>query len=408
MKLFTVYSVKEAIAQIVQRMGELGLNKTERVATEDGLHRILAEDIVAPEDMPAFRKSTMDGYAVQSKATGGATEAIPSVLEVVEKIPMGEIPKSAISSSQASIISTGGMLPEGSDGVVPVEYTEQINEDLVGIYKPISYLENVVEVGEDTKQGFLYFKKGARVTPQVIAACMSLGIVELEVYKKLTARTISTGDEIVPPGEKLPMAKARDVNSYSIRAMLEKLGCDVVERKHVEDQRDLLAAELTKKDVDLIVISGSSSKGEKDYVPTILEEDLNPGLHFQGISIKPGKPTSFATDDRKMVVGLPGHPVSAMAVFQTIFIAAFHEFYGMEDLVAIPCRIDQNVSATLGRSKIQFVSAQKTEDGWTCKPIFGASGNLSTLAKANGYFVIPAEHEGVNKDQVVDVYLFTI
>lgn len=408
MKLFTVYSVKEAIEKIVSSMSELGLDKRERLATEDALGRILAQDIVAPEDVPAFRRSTMDGYAVNSKATGGATEAIPSVLELVEKIPTGQVPGLAISASQASAISTGGMLPEGADGVVPVEYTEEISEDFVGIYQAISTLENVVEVGEDTKKGFLYFSKGTRVTPQVIASCMSLGIVEVEVYRKLTARTISTGDEIVPPHEALPLAKARDVNSYSIKAMLEKLGCEVVERKHVADQRDLLTYELTKKDVDLIVISGSSSKGEKDYVPTILEEDLDPGLHFQGISIKPGKPTSFATDDRKMVVGLPGHPVSAMAVFQSIFVEAYHQFYGMEDLVAIPCRIDQNVSATLGRSKIQFVRAQKTQEGWVCKPIFGASGNLSTLAKANGYFIIPAEHEGVNKDQIVDVYLFTI
>lgn len=407
MKLLEVIHVEEARRKILEAMEALDFKKTEKIKTEDALGRILGQDIFARENVPAFRKSTMDGYAVQSKSTQGATVSIPSVLEIVETIEMGQLPRKKISPSQASVIYTGGMLPEGADAVIPVEQTEKIGEKMVGVYAALSHRENVVDIGEDIQEGSLYFSKGLRITPQVIAACMSIGKKEIEVYKALRIKSISTGDEIVDPGvESLDLAKSRDVNSYAIQAFLEDLGCLVVERKHLPDQKELLKEEFHKDDADMIFISGSSSKGKKDFIPSIMEEE--DALLFHGIAIKPGKPTSFARFGDRLVLGLPGHPVSAIAVYLTVFEPAFYRYYGLAEKKSIPARLEENLYSSPGMTKIQFVKADSSSGEWTCQPIFGPSGNLSTLAKANAYIVIEPEEEGVEKGQIVEVHLFSL
>lgn len=408
MRLLKVQSLEQAIKTIAETMEQLNFRKIEVVPIDKALGRILAEDIVSSENIPAFRRSTMDGYAVQSRSTNGATQTIPTILEIVEEIEMGKQPQYGINEAQASVIYTGGMLPENADAVVPVEETERIGDTMVAIYSPVTFLQHVVDIGEDTKEGTRYFSKGRIITPAVIAGAASLGYVSVEVYSTLKARVLSTGDEIVPPDAVIPLGMVRDVNSYSIAALCEALGIEVVDRKLLPDIRDVIYKELKKTDVDLIIVSGSSSKGTKDYVPTIMEEEFSPGMLFHGIAIKPGKPTGLGTDGRKLIVGLPGHPVSAMAVFQAVFAPAFCRLFDIPESKKIPCNISQSMGATPGRTLIQPVSLEKTETGWVCHPVFGASGNLSTLAKADGYFMIDQHEEGVVKGQPVDVTLFSL
>ena len=408
MRLLKVQSLDQSVETILQTMESLNLKRIENIPIDKALGKILAEDIIARENIPAFRRSTMDGYAVQSGSTNGATQTIPAILELVEEIEMGKQPRKKINASETSEIFTGGMLPEGADAVVPVENTEKIGGNFVSIYSPVTYLEHVVDIGEDTNQGEVYFRKGTIITPAVVAGTVSLGYLKVDAYAPLTARVLSTGDEILPPDSIIPPGMTRDVNSYSISSLCQDLGIKVIERKLLQDVKKIIRVELEKTDVDLIIISGSSSKGTKDFVPAIIEQEFNPGMLFHGIAIKPGKPTGFGTDGKKMILGLPGHPVSAVAVFLAVFAPAFRHYYGIQDSKKIPCSISQSMPATPGRTLIQLVSLEETVTGWVCHPIFGASGNLSTLAKADGYFVIDQHEEGVVKEQNVNVTLFSL
>lgn len=407
MRLLKVQSLDQSIKTIVETMEITNLRKKESVPLDSAIGRILAEDIISHENIPAFRRSTMDGYAVQSNSTNGSNQAVPTILEIVEEIEMGKQPQKEINANQASSISTGGMLPPGADAVVPIEETERISDEYVSIFSPVTYLKHVVDIGEDSAVGTVYFKEGTPITPSVVAGAASLGYVYLKVFVKLNARILSIGDELLPPDSEISLGMVRDVNSYSLAALCKKIGINVVERKLLPDIKEIIQAELKKTDVDLIIVSGSSSKGNKDFIPSIIDQDFNPGMLFHGIAIKPGKPTSFGTDGKRIILGLPGHPVSAMTVFTTVFAQAFRNYYGIPEAKTIPCRISQSMAATPGRALIQMVSLEETSEGWLCHPIFGASGNLSTLAKADGYFVIKQHEEGIIKDSQINVTLFS-
>lgn len=206
MRLLKVQSLDQSVETILQTMESLNLKRIENIPIDKALGKILAEDIIARENIPAFRRSTMDGYAVQSGSTNGATQTIPAILELVEEIEMGKQPRKKINASETSEIFTGGMLPEGADAVVPVENTEKIGGNFVSIYSPVTYLEHVVDIGEDTNQGEVYFRKGTIITPAVVAGTVSLGYLKVDAYAPLTARVLSTGDEILPPDSIIPPA----------------------------------------------------------------------------------------------------------------------------------------------------------------------------------------------------------
>lgn len=405
MDLLKVQSLSDAKKTCVTCMNELSFKREIEIATEDALGYILAEDVISNENIPAFRRSTMDGFAVVSTSTNGASETIPTVLNIIETIEIGDVPEKVVDANTASQIFTGGMLPEGADAIVPIEYADKLSDTLLAIYTPVKHLEYVVDIGDDCKEGDLYYETGTRVTPEVVAGCISLGKTKVNVYDKLTARILSTGDEILPPDAEIPLGKTRDINSYSIEALCKELGINVIDKKHVNDEKEAIKKELLAEDVDMVIVSGSSSKGNKDFVPTLVEELFNPGLLIHGIGIKPGKPTSLSTDGKKMVLGLPGHPVSAMAVFKTFFASAWKAFYGEKEEMLYPCKVTRNMAATPGRTKVQFVHASREGEDLVAEPIFGASGNISTLAKSNGYFIIEDNEEGVEKGDTVWVSL---
>lgn len=405
MDLLQVKSVREAIDICLDCMHKLSFKRIKEVETIHALNYVLAEDIVAGEDIPSFRRSLMDGFALVSRSTTGASETIPTILRIVETVEMGHVPQEKISPDTASQIFTGGMLPEGADAVLPIEYADKITAEILAVYQPLRPLDHVVEVGDDCKKGDLYFKAGTRIGPETIAGCISLGLTKVKVYEKLRARILSTGDEILPPDAEIPPGKTRDVNSYSVDALCQALGIEVLERLHVADDKQAIRDILLQDDVDLLIISGSSSKGDKDYVPLLVDELFDPGLLVHGIAIKPGKPTSLSSDGKKLVLGLPGHPVSAMAVFEVFFAQAWKEFYQVDPDLAYPARVSRNVAAAPGRTQIQFVKVFRQGQDLIAEPIFGASGNLSTLAKSDGYFIIDYKEEGVEQGDLVWVNL---
>ena len=403
MDLLEVVKIDQAINLQVDLMEKISYKEKISLETTSSLGYILAEDLISKDDLPHFRKSTMDGYAINYKDSLGATETIPSMLKVIEEIPMGEVPQKILQRGEASKIYTGGMLPEGADAVIPIEFTESLSEKLISISRPVVFMDNVIDIGDDSKVGDIYEKAGKIINSETMAMAASLGYDKISVYRKLRCKILSTGDEIIPVNGKLRPAKARDVNSYMLLGLLTSMGIDVVSVKHLVDEEDLIEKEL-KEDLDLIFISGSSSKGKKDFVPTVGKK-LKPGIIYHGISIKPGKPTSLSQNNKTMILGLPGNPISAYAIFRSIFQKAYNKYFNIEEDLKIKCKIDRNVANNSAKTQICLVDLKKKEDELIASPIFGFSNNISLLKKAKGYIIIDEYTEGLRDGEDVWVSL---
>ena len=403
MDLLEVVKIDQAINLQVDLMEKISYKEKISLETTSSLGYILAEDLISKDDLPHFRKSTMDGYAINYKDSLGASETIPSMLKVIEEIPMGEVPQKILQRGEAAKIYTGGMLPEGADAVIPIEFTESLSEKLISISRPVVFMDHVIDIGDDSKVGDIYEKAGKIINPETMAMAASLGYDKISVYKKLRCKILSTGDEIIPVNGKLVPAKARDVNSYMLLGLLTSMGIDVVSVKHLADEEDLIEKEL-KEDLDLIFISGSSSKGKKDFVPTVGKK-LNPGIIYHGISIKPGKPTSLSQNNKTMILGLPGNPISAYAIFRSIFQKAYNKYFNIEEDLKIKCKIDRNIANNSAKTQICLVDLKKKEDELIASPIFGFSNNISLLKKAKGYIIIDEYTEGLRDGEDVWVSL---
>lgn len=403
MDLLEVVKIDQAINLQVDLMEKISYKEKITLETTSSLGYILAEDLISKDDLPHFRKSTMDGYAINYKDSLGATETIPSMLKVIEEIPMGEVPKKILQRGEASKIYTGGMLPEGADAIIPIEFTESLSEKLISISRPVVFMDHVIDIGDDSKVGDIYEKAGKIINPETMAMAASLGYDKISVYKKLRCKILSTGDEIIPVNGKLVPAKARDVNSYMLFGLLTSMGIDVVSVKHLLDDEDLIEKEL-KEDLDLIFISGSSSKGKKDFVPTVGKK-LKPGIIYHGISIKPGKPTSLSQNNKTMILGLPGNPISAYAIFRSIFQKAYNKYFNIKEDLKIKCKIDRNIANNSAKTQICLVDIKKKEDELIASPIFGFSNNISLLKKAKGYIIIDEYTEGLRDGEDVWVSL---
>lgn len=403
MDLLEVVKIDQAINLQVDLMEKISYKEKITIETNSALGYILAEDLISKDDLPHFRKSTMDGYALNYKDSLGATETIPSMLKVIEEIPMGEVPQKILQRGEAAKIYTGGMLPEGADAVIPIEFTESLSEKLISISRPVVFMDHVIDIGDDSKVGDIYEKAGKIINPETMAMAASLGYDKISVYKKLRCKILSTGDEIIPVNGKLRPAKARDINSYMLFGLLTSMGIEVVSVKHLADDENLIEKEL-KEDLDLIFISGSSSKGKKDFVPTVGKK-LNPGIIYHGISIKPGKPTSLSQNNKTMILGLPGNPISAYAIFRSIFQKAYNKYFNIEEDLKIKCKIDRNIANNSAKTQICLVDLKKKEDELIASPIFGFSNNISLLKKAKGYIIIDEYTEGLRDGEDVWVSL---
>lgn len=402
LRLLKVKSLVQGRKLLVELMQSLDFKKVQEISLEESLGYILAEDIIAQEDIPSFTRSTVDGFALKSSATMGASDGLPTILKIVEDIAMGEVPKKRLGVGEASKLMTGGMLPEGADAMIMVEETEIIGEDLLAVYKPARAYDHLVEIGEDCKKGDLVFFKGKKITPKVIASCASLGYERVKVYLPLKVRILSTGDELLSPGEEVLPGKTRDVNSYALDALCKNLGFRVLSKTHARDDKEEISRAL-EEDTDLFLISGSSSQGEKDYLAEIIDK-FNPGLIFHGLSIKPGKPTILGSNGKSIFLGLPGHPVSSYMVFKALIEESLREIYTLEEALFVQAYLAHNMAATPGRTTYQAVSLHQKDDLLWAKPIFGASGSLSVLAKAQGYFVLEDQEEGAIRKDRVKVY----
>lgn len=408
MELLNVDTLERAREKLLEHTAGWACG-TETLCFEDAAGRVLARDITAPEDVPGFLRSTVDGYAVRACDTAAAGESIPAFLRLAGSVEMGQAAGIAISAGQCAQVPTGGMLPDGADAVVMVEYTEAFG-DGVAVHAAAAAGENTVLPGEDIRAGQVLFARGTQLAPRHIGALAGAGAARCAVYMPLSIAIISTGDEVKAPSDVLAAGQVRDINTSALAALAQRHGFAVKHRALLNDDEQLLLAEVNAAMVncDIVLVSGGSSQGEKDATARILDTAANPGVFTHGLALKPGKPTILAYDkpSETLLCGLPGHPVSAMMVFELLIAWFARAKTGAPEPPAIPARISVNLASSPGKLNCWPVRLAWEEGGWQAIPVFGKSGLITTLCAADGYLMVPRSREGVLEGEYVQVHLF--
>ena len=409
MELLKVDTLETAREKLLAAVGTDWI-VSKSVSLNKALNCVLAEDVYGTVNIPDFRRSMVDGYAVIAKDTMGAGESLPVFLRVVGDVGMGEAAECVIKPGTCAYVPTGGMIPDGADACVMVEYCEHFDSDEIAVYQATSVGRHVVDVGEDSKAGDLLFKKGTKLRPQEIGALSAEGFTEVKVFVPVKISIISTGDELVAPGEPISKGQIYDINTSALDALASKHGFEVVSTATVKDQYELLKEAImqAKEKSDLVVVSGGSSKGKKDMTALLIDELANPGVFTHGLALKPGKPTILGadTESKTLMVGLPGHPVAAMAVFEMMLVWLKRKLTCEPEKGLVPAVLSGNVPGAPGRQTLLFVELEQTEDGYAAKPIFGKSGLMSTMTRADGYTIIEMLQEGLKSGEKVWVHTF--
>jgi molybdopterin molybdotransferase len=404
LKLVTVKEAKEIIEKNISFKPGI-----EKISILNSLGRILAEDIYAPENVPDFRKSTVDGYAVISGDVFGASESLPAILKLVGEVKIGTEPTLDIMPGECMYVPTGGMLPKSADTVVMIEYTEKLDDETILVNKPAAPFQNIIEIGEDVKKGELILKKGTKLRPYEIGVLSSLGILEVEVYKKVKVGIISTGDEIVDPKEKINKGQVRDINSYLLYSLCLEEGAEPILYGIVKDDYEKLREKLQAaiSECDLVLMSGGSSAGNKDETLRVISSFENSNIFIHGVAIRPGKPTIVGKVGDKFIFGLPGHPLACAVIFKTLVIHYLDRIRNFErEEYPVECRFAVNYHKAEGRAEFLPVSIKEVEGKLIAYPTYYESGLISRFAKSFGYVYIEKELEGISEGQIVKVYKF--
>ncbi len=396
-----MFKVKK-VDEVKEMLSSIKLNrKTEVVNVIESSGYVLSSDVYANFDVPHFSRSTVDGYAVSHKDVSLASTNVPVLLKNIGEVEMGKGTELVVKNNTI-YVPTGGYLPKGADSVVMIENTEILNDEII-IYQAPSIYENVLKRASDVSNGSLILKKGTKINARSIGLLTGAGVVSVEVYKPLTAVVISTGDEIVAPEKTPQIGEIRDINTYTVKAFLESRGVRVLKTFVIKDnfKKYLNEVDNAAKAVDIVVTSGGSSVGDKDYTKGILDE-LNAEVLAHGINIKPGKPTIIATLHDKFFFGLPGQPLSAFTVLNALFdtfLTAQGE--GVRPVSKVELPLSKSVHAAPGRVTYQLV---KVTDN--AEPLYSKSGMITGLANADGYIILEENSEGLDKGEQVEVILF--
>lgn len=403
---FKVKSLEEVLG-MTQLFSPVG---TEALHIRDALSRVPAKALLAGEDLPGFRRSCMDGYAVSAASTFGASESGPAWLPLKGTIAMGDIPDFELAPGQAARISTGGMLPAGADAVVMVEHTEAVDEQSIEIYKSVAPLQHVIDVTEDFAKDQTVIEKGRLMRPQEIALAAGLGHTRLLAYQVPRVGIISTGDEVIPVDKRPEPGRVRDMNSYSLSAMVTQAGGEPVRYGIVKDDPKALKSVCQEAlaQTDMVLLSGGSSVGTRDYTIEVFSGLPDTDILVHGISLSPGKPTILARSGGIPLWGLPGQVVSAMVVFQVVvtpFLQRLRGLYRPVIQVKTPARLSRNLASAQGRRDfVRVVLVQEGQD-LVARPILGKSGLIRTMVQADGLLEIGEHVEGLDKGSMVDILL---
>ena len=399
MDFFSTTSLIDAKKEIDEKVKNYRIGY-EEVELLESKGRVCFESIESREIVPAFSRSTVDGYAINCRDSFGASSTIPSILTIVEKIDMGEEPKKSINPGECSYIPTGGMLPIGADAVVMIENAEELDSETLMIYKAVSEGENVLRKGDDINENTILVEKGHSINSYDIGVLASQGISKVKVFRKLKFTVISTGDEIIDIDEDISLGQIRDINSYVISSDLISNNFEIVTRKIVRDEYHELkeAVKMGAENSDIVLISGGSSVGTKDYTCDVINDLGIDGVFIHGLSIKPGKPTIIGEVNGKLVFGLPGQPTSSIIIYNIIVKHAIDSILNRTDEKKVAyCIMESNFPSSPGKTTYQMVRVFEKEGKLHAMPVFGKSGMIRLLSEADGYIEINQEEEGIYK-----------
>jgi molybdopterin molybdotransferase len=390
------------------------LTRTQIVELENCLGRVCADNIISPENLPPYPRSTMDGYAVRAADTFGASEKLPAYLEISGEVLMGDFPEQGPKPGSCFAIATGGILPPGSDAVVMLEHTVAVDNTMIEVVQPVAAGVNVISIGEDVAQNDILLPAGHLMRPQDIGLLAGLGLEKITVFDQVRIGIIATGDELVSFNQQPPPGKIRDLNSISLAAQSRNLRAQPIFYGIAADNEKNLTDLMQKaiQENDIILMSGSSSVGTRDLGEKVIEKLSGSGIIFHGVSIKPGKPVIMARADSSMIFGLPGHPVSAAIAFELFVRPAIRHLSGLVDdglpqHKTIKARLMRNLNSASGRTdfvRVQIKIGPELE--FEAYPILGKSGALSTMVKAHGYIEIAEKLQGLKGSEIVEVKLF--
>jgi molybdopterin molybdotransferase len=407
---FKVLAPQEALRLLVQ----VNPVDTEHVATVTARGRVLCDDLRSAVDLPHFSRAAMDGYAVRSKDTFGASQSLPAYLKLVGVVEMGKEAIQPVQPGEAIRISTGGMMPPGSDAVVMVEYTNEVEGGLVEVQRGVSPAQNVIQVGDDIKKGETVFQCGRRLKAHDIGALTGIGMSSVPVFKRPRVALISTGDEIVDADVTPLPGQVRNINQHSLAGLIDECGAELKDLGVTPDDRQRLTTALTQALdwADLVLLSGGSSMGAKDIALETILSFPDSEFIFHGISVAPGKPTIFAKACGKPIMGLPGYPVSALVIFD-LFAAPLIRRLGGE-VIATHARfartakaiLKTNIASQVGREDYIRVALEQESQGLLATPLPNKSGAIFTLVKADGMVRIDLNQDGLEAGEEVEVMLF--
>ncbi|OGO33645.1 MAG: molybdopterin molybdenumtransferase MoeA [Chloroflexi bacterium RBG_16_54_18] len=390
------------------------LPASEEIETTRGLNRVLVDPILAAHPLPSFPRSTVDGYALRAADTYGSSESIPAYLTIAGEVRMGTAPNFSLSAAHCALIYTGGMLPAGADAVMMMEHTQAVRDGEVEVLRSVAIGENVLQSGEDVSEGQQVFSAGTRLRPAEIGGLMALGVTRIRVARKPLVGIISSGDEVVPPESDLNPGQVRDINSYTLSALVEQTGGQPVRYGIVPDEIEIFrnAANRALTECDLIIITAGSSASTRDLTARVIDELGEPGVLVHGVNLRPGKPTilaACATQARvKAVIGLPGNPVSALVVARIFVVPVLERLLGLENLKPEPqvqARLSINLASQAGREDWVPVRILPSPTGFQADPVFGKSNLIFTLARADGFVRIPPDATGLSAGEQVEVLL---
>jgi molybdopterin molybdotransferase len=377
--------------------------RTERVGLGDATGRVAARDARSSIDVPPFTRSVMDGYAVVAADTAAATRESPTRLRIVERIYSGQPPRGPVASGACAQIATGAPMPDGADAVVMVENTAQATAETVDILAPASPGQNIGRRGADISTGALVVAAGDLLTPSRVGSLAAIGRADAEVYERPRVAILSTGNEVVDPGQTLAPGQIFDVNRFTLAAVVSGHGGTPERHRAVHDSLDALMRALDAcADADVIVFSGGSSVGERDLILDVVA--ARGEMIFHGIAIKPGKPTAFALVNGRPLFGMPGNPTSCLSnayILLVPFLRATARLppfqprivrLPLASRIESPIRLHQIYTVRLGDGKAH--------------PAFKGSGDITSLSQADGYIEIPEKQGVVEEGAVVEVTLF--
>jgi molybdopterin molybdotransferase len=377
--------------------------KTVSVILASALNRVLAENVIAKEDLPRFDRSAVDGYAVKARETTGASQFRPKTLRIVAEDRVG--------SMQAKQVWTGNPIPKGADSVMMLENTDK-NNDEIEVWVQLTPGENVSKKGEDLKKGETALRSGIRLKAHHLGLMTALGKTKLKVFEKPSIGVLATGNELVEMGSVLQANQIFESNKVMVSSLCRELGAEPVDLGIARDDVDDIIGKLKRglKKADGIITTGGTSVGAVDLVPESVNMIGKPGIVVHGVAMRPGMPTALAVVEKKPVMILSGNPVAAIFGFEVFARPLISKMIGLEHTEVrsvVEARLTRRTTAALGRRTFVRVHVSRSEHGFSAEPISAkGSGLISTMTKANGYVVVPENREGLEEGETVYACLF--